>query len=371
MKKWILLTFVIFLSVLGICFFMITSLTAKNTSILEPDQTQVEPLNVPEVPENTPAISEAVAEPIVEESPVADSSSRLIVAAVPSDNTLEFGTIDTETGEYKQITWLKGTGIFSLSDNKFLNLTLAGAAKGYDTSIFSDGLDKIACTIWFPSGESHAGWVNLSESEGRSISYVDVTKKLGEQSGSGFSETTVNYYGIGFTEDGSFVYSDSDFYYPKGDPSFFSVPIEKLNKDYVTPSTLQSFNTLLSGSGIKWENVTSFIDDHTIVFTGHSSSSMKEHYKILFYNSDTGETTSVIPDVEGRKNYCGIVSPDKTKLAFISNVNAERKLFVVPLDGGEPVELATSVPMAFPWTIDHVLNCDHMLKTGYILLDWK
>lgn len=376
MKKWLIFLFVLFLSILGVCIFLITSRSAKSTEILETAHTQVATDNAPKAPENTPVIPESVDESLVEEFPVADASSRLIVAAVPSDNTLELGTIDTETGEYSKITWFKFSDnmindsvSISLSD-KTLCLFLI-RAKYYGVSIFSDDLEKIACTLQFPSGETHAGWLNLSKTEGKNISYVDVTEKLGEQSGSSFSETTVNYYGIGFSEDGNFIYSDSSIYYPKDDASYFSAPMENLNKDYVTQVSLQSPEVLASGSGIDWENLSSFVDDRTIVLTEETGRSLKK-YNVVFYNTDTGEKSSIIPEVEERNNYCGVVSPDKTKLAFISMVGAESRLFVTTLDGGEPLELTTSVPMA--WVIHSEggrLGYERMLETGYVPLEWK
>lgn len=372
MKKWLLYMPVLFLIILGICIIMSKLLTAKNTAILEPNQTQAESLNAPEASANTPAISGSVDEPFVEEHSVTDSSSRLIVAAEPSDNTLELGTIDTETGEYKRITWLKNSTIvgdtasFSLS-GKTLYVNFV-SAKYYDTSIISDGLDKLACSFILPSGEIHAGWLDLSESEGTIISYVDVTEKLGEQSGSSFSETKVSYFGVGFASNGEYVYSNSDFLLRKDDAAYYSIPVDNIGKDYVTRLSLQHPETLLSGSGIDWNSLSSFIDDHIIAITNRTPASLSksEQFNIILFNADTRETSSVIPDVEGRNNYCGIVSPDKTKLAFISSVGAKSQLFIVPLDGGEPIELETTVPMAL-----YGLRYDVLMYTGYVPLEWK
>ncbi len=58
------------------------------------------------------------------------------------------------------------------------------------------------------------------------------------------------------------------------------------------------------------------------------------------------DRTTFIPAVKDRRNWNAVVSPDSSKVAFLSKLtsgtNQATELFVIPIDGGEPTKIPTS-----------------------------
>ena len=57
------------------------------------------------------------------------------------------------------------------------------------------------------------------------------------------------------------------------------------------------------------------------------------------------DKTELIPDIDGRKNMNPVVSPDGTKVAFLSalttGTDESPYLYIVPVDGGNPIKIST------------------------------
>ena len=195
---------------------------------------------------------------------------------------------------------------------------------------FSSDYTKMAIDILMISnGKEHAGWMDLDGN------FTDVTDILGLHPNSDFAEQ-ISYNYTGFSEN-LFGY----YYSEKNSKKEFYIPVNNLS-----PGAIQEGNVLEavhpSNGNYVPSHVTDWIDDtHAIV----NSWSNAGPYLSASYIIDTAtqtETTYIPGD--SRYNWNGVVSPDSTKIAFMSTPKKGptaglTDIYIVPVNGGDPIRV--------------------------------
>ena len=218
--------------------------------------------------------------------------------------------------------------------------------------------------IFAANNERHAGWQNVDGS------FADVTENLGQQSKSDF-EDPVYYRGLGFAgENFGFAYlsngsllKEKELYLPTGNLSPDAVQegdVHKVGLPYNEKGAL-----LISkyGNGKYFpRDVTSWVDaTHAIV-------NLQEEGNYSSFIVDTAAQTEIayIPG-HFRDNWNGVLSPDGTQIAFMSEpksgTDIQTDIHIVPAGGGNPAKVEGH---------PHALQGkDYLTKDGTCtLIDW-
>lgn len=228
---------------------------------------------------------------------------------------------------------------------------LGGNTSRPNRIFFSEDFSKIMCTVPFPDDIRHIGWV---DTEGN---FFDVSAALGLKGSGDFDNMKISYGPIGF-RDGlfGFVKYESDRYNTIKNTDYYYVPL-----DNIVPSAVQEGDIRILGCphdedghlGAYFENsklpkwydpssVTDWIDDTRCIVDNGDTSAM------LDLGAGTG--TNYIPGGASRKNWSGVVSPDKTWIAFLSmdeNLSVsidtwKTDTYIVSINGGDPVKMANA-----------------------------
>ena len=217
---------------------------------------------------------------------------------------------------------------------------------------FSDDFDKMAIDAVFDgSSEVHAGWI---DTEGN---FFDVTEALGLQSKSDFDDP-VKIYAAGFY-DGYFCY------YNKLDEAYYHIPTDNINQSAILSGQPGNFSNVPREREFTSCDVTDWIDEtHCLVNYTRTRSGVGEWTDNVIFDTESQATTSYVPG-DSRLSWNGVVSPDGTKIAFMSaphsfGADGVSNIYFIPIAGGEPVKLE---------------NCS--LQLGYRLngpcqlIDWR
>ena len=291
-----------------------------------------------------------------EEEHISSEPSGLIILDDTTDaDAFRIVSIQPESGEQQEIASFVVAGINQEEEFFYQVLT--------DPFVLSDSMKqkisydytKLAATKFFRNDmESHAGWL---ENDG---TFLDVTEKLGLQSKSDFDDP-VYYKAIGFTEDGYFMFCDSDHDY--------YVPLDNLSSGFVEEGspfphedTLDDFfrnNLNYFGRAL----LTDWVNDHVFLYQNEKYMCRFVSGSVHSYIGDleTGEMTEYIPGSKDTWN--GVVSPDGKTIAFMSNASGDTAIYFIPVAGGEPVELRTDMEFSNPWRVDEGFCA--------MLIDWR
>ena len=226
---------------------------------------------------------------------------------------------------------------------------------------FNDDYTKMAITRYDNNkGETHAGWLDENGN------FFDVTEKLGLQSEGDFSDPA-NYEAVGFTEE-YYAYRDNNiqggFYYvPVGDISTSAVI---KGSPFPNGDDSDRYNSIY-----KKYDITDWIDSHTFFYnTGDVYSAGSS----VILDLETEETKTYIPG-SSRNNWNGVLSPDGTEVAFMSEPlsgNEGAGLFITPLSGdGEPARVTTDIELLGMNIYYNGRDYDSCFDILNFLIDWK
>ncbi len=198
---------------------------------------------------------------------------------------------------------------------------------------FSYDYSKIAVTRQnLQTGEVCAGWIDVGGN------FFNVSETLG-QLGHGDFDDPVMYAAIGFTDDGLFVYKQTNSSGLDSQGSYHYVPV-----DNISPAAIQDGCPIPGSDDNGSPNpmkLTDCIDESTLLintsegFTGENAVSK-------IYNLETGEETVYVPGTS-RMSWNGVLSPDGSQVAFMSRPKngTEIDIYTMPLGGGDPVKVST------------------------------
>lgn len=219
---------------------------------------------------------------------------------------------------------------------------------------FSNDYKKMAVTARSQeNGETHAGWIDTDGN------FFDVTDSLGLHAGGDFSIKPDCSAG-GFYEN-YFVYNISE----ENGPHTFCVPINNIVPEAIEDrDPFPFFTSFTSG----WEgkcNATDWVNDSIFIINKGRNS--------VLYDMESEEITEYIPE-SSRTNWNGVLSPDGTQIAFMSEPSgtSNTDIYTVPLSGGEPSKVPTTLPLSFKVDEDWVLSVSQPnYPNCLMLIDWK
>lgn len=234
---------------------------------------------------------------------------------------------------------------------------------------FSSDFKKLAVSETFTNNnECHVGWLDHN---GR---FFDVTEALDETAQSDFEDPR-NFFVLGFTQDDifeygeSFAYNDFDTYYVMPDNLSVCQEGDVFQEKYLAPAT----DDYDKRKEISWFSndylFSDWIDEIRCVASTRKgtyySNIENEHGTSCIVNTETQEVFEYIPGTT-RKNWSGVVSPDGTEIAFLSEPatgTESPSIYTTSVDGGDPVRINCD--------IDFPRSDDYGRKDRFYLLDWK
>ena len=225
----------------------------------------------------------------------------------------------------------------------------------------SADFSKISCTKFFRNGgSSHAGWI---DTEGN---FFDVTEALGLQIQSDFGPE-IHYYPVGFYN-GLFGFEERK---RESVNSLYTITQYYVPLDNISPEAIQKGDVrtvghpfdendgLLKNSigGRKYTpaDVTSWIDDTRCIVDAKAAYTTNVDSYIVDVATQT--ESAYIPG-DSRDNWSGIISPDGTRIAFLSSprqtFTRTNDIYITSVNGGDPVKV----------------NCSLAPEKGYTLIAW-
>lgn len=287
--------------------------------------------------------------------------------------TVTLDCIDPETGRVTRYKSFSSEGTHSCS----AVLGGIGANTTETKRNFSEDFSKMTASVMMEDGSEHIGWCDENGA------FTDVSAQITQQND--FSGLVKHTHPCFF---GGYIYFR--------DLSNRNAQIKRVLINNLTPSAVEvmvdntSFNGLL---------VYPFPDGRAV----DDNTSIQEYYDIsmqyaantnffsdwidvshclgsddgMVYLYDLEKTTSsyewyntrtpLVPNITGRINWSAVASPDGNRVAFLSKLtngnDTSTSLFVVPINGGDPVKINT----------DYGLSGDNAIygaRTEFGLLDW-
>lgn len=319
----------------------------------------------PSVPASQAVADVPTPEPTPEPTPTPEPELHglLIVehnAIVAETNQCIVRCLNPETGEAEEIFRF---GPFGGQNDGYYMPGVSAWNGSFIRAIFSEDFSKIICAKQFSNGGGrHAGWI---DTEGN---FFDVTEALGLQAKSDFEEPA-SYSPIGFCnglfgfveakrESPNSLYVYTDYY----------VPLDNISPEAIQKGDVRAvghpfdeneglLKNAFGGRKYTPADVTSWIDGTHCIVT---------YREAIFGRLDsfivdvTAQTESVYIPGNSRDNWSGIISPDGTKIAFLSvlrpTASGAKGIYIVPVNGGDPVKV----------------NCsfDQDIDIGWALIDW-
>lgn len=184
--------------------------------------------------------------------------------------------------------------------------------------MFSSDYSKMAITKYFASnGEAHAGWLDTNGV------FFDVTEKLEQNSKSDF-EDTVHYKADGFSDEW-FCFANYDI--DSNHPNHYYISV-----DNIVSTAIQKGD--------------------------------------IFTSNDQSDNLFGIVPGNSRNNWNGVVSPDGTRIAFMSTPKGVSSpitdIYTIPTDGGDPAKVT-----GYSFKMSTYLGGMNSSGTeGYLLIDW-
>lgn len=266
--------------------------------------------------------------------------------------TVNLDIIDPDTGDVKHFRTFSTEDTQSCSEAQFS----FGGSTTEALMSFSNDFSKMAAKNTMADGAQHVGWINQDGS------FTDASEMVSMQTE--FSAITNHSFPRFF--DNYLYYTDDS----NNDLEGKRVPIDNLSpeavetmiEDATYPASIS--HPLPDGSVTDSQRADYEYYDSKLRYVANSNfftdwisekecigDDDKMIYKYIL-NDDQSDSyhwytkkIPLIPDVKGRVNWCGVVSPDCKNVAFLSRLTTETdgsaKLFLVSIDGGDPVEINT------------------------------
>lgn len=268
--------------------------------------------------------------------------------------TVQLDSIDPETGAVTHVRTFSSEGTGSCSS--FVSVDFP---KGY----FDSNYTRLGAYVTCEDGSEHVGWIDETGT------FTDVSEMISTGS-SDFS---------GLTKHSQPRFGPDDYFYFM-DETTSNSQIKRVPSDNITPENVEvmltnvtwstAMNPFPDGSVKNWSEHWEYYDEEMLYparFYGcHDWISQTEcvggdigsggtTYSYMIYKYTlTGELdvfkwyseqTPLVPAIKDRRNWDPVVSPDKTQVAFLSRLTSGTDqagyLYIVPLDGGEPIKVPT------------------------------
>lgn len=265
--------------------------------------------------------------------------------------TLDLNFVNSDTGE---VTFYK---TFSSDESQSCQPFMSSISPRLSIRRFSDDLSKVTAFCVTENGEIHVGWL---DEKGE---FTDVSEKVTNKSDFDAltRHTQAYFYGEYFYFRDDTDSSSIDKRVPINDLSSDMVEeIVELGSGFSRPSLINilpdgSVSSSVSiydyyGADMKYAApislVGGWVSENTCI-----GSKDDMIYKFIL-NEDQSDRVfawdsnriSLIPYVKGRKNWNAVISPNRDKVVFLSQLesgNNPIELFVVGLDGGDPQRIDT------------------------------
>lgn len=301
--------------------------------------------------------------------------------------TINLDCINPDTGEVQHLR------TFSSEDTHSCSLAKNGL--GYNTVLsrmhFNSDLTQLTATLTLEDGSVHVGWIDESGE------FTDVSAKIASDAGdfSAMTNHTNPCFGLG----GYFYFRDAT----NSDVQAKRVPLDNLTASAVEIVAYNVNNCVVDRileplpDGTMGNSTWYYYDesmeypakgryfgdwispfecvgiDGDMIYKYTLSGGDHNYFGDDWY-SDKAE---LIPDIEGRRNMNPVVSPDRTKVAFLSalttGTDESPYLYIVPVEGGNPVKISTDYIFA-GYGIDIGYNKkvgDEYYWNTTILLTWE
>ncbi len=308
---------------------------------------------------------EAGEEDVTEEVPVTGEVDGIIVLQADWSDlycpTYTVSAINPESGDYHEVSNFWFDSVFERTNPEYTivpALQFARYANLRDQ--FSSDYTKTAATKTFASnGEVHAGWVTTDGD------FFDVTEALDEQSHGDFDDV-VNYQAVGFQND-VFIYVHSEGF---EENQYYGVSV-----DNVAPGAsweLSTADPMICEDYTTWSYIrgykpTDWIDDDRLIIEANNQS---------YIATTSSQTKSeYIPASDSRYSWSAVVSPDNTKIAFLSeprhDTTGEVGIYTMPLDSSEPARLETTFSPTFSMSAGSTVKYFGVKEKCCYILEWR
>lgn len=325
--------------------------------------------------------SESTTESIAEKARSIEGAG-ILAMSIGNSNTgikeITLTSINPETG-YSQVIRM-----FTASENVSFAPIQTLTSTAYNPQIVRQNFDStyskmVAQTVSSSDGSTNVGWVDLNGN------FFNLSSAISVDSGNDFSDAVTLHSTPAIDANDNFYFYDSKKMSgnvrDKG-VTVRKVPINNVNRDNLVDinNSVTSFNYYIQpngeyvsadtiapmsdASGEQYAGSTEALYDWVDKNTYLSADQKREKIyltKTLPTNSIDGhEKKSLLPEIENRKNWNAVTSPDGSQVAFLSSIKTATEppeLFVVPSSGGEPQKVKT----------DYVFNRDDILQ----ILVWK
>lgn len=282
--------------------------------------------------------------------------------------TVNLDSIDPNTGAVRHLK------TFSSKDTHSCSSALDGmkSTKRRALMDFSADFSKMAAILTLEDGSEHVGWIDENGI------FTDVSQKVTPDAGD---------FGA-LTKHANPCFGPNNYFYFRDNTDSDSL-IKRVSLDNLTPSAVE---TMAKGNNFIYPlpdgNISSYCWDYydeTMTYPARwdydfmtdwisSNECVGKHrtqdkdmiYKYTLsgvediFDKWYSELTPLVPSIKGRTNWNPIVSPDKSKVAFLSKLTTGTDqlpyLYIVPINGGNPVKVVT----------DYAFN-DYYLWFTYLL----
>ncbi len=308
---------------------------------------------------------EAGEEDVTEEVPVTGEIEGIIVLQADWSDlycpTYTVSAINPESGDYHEVSNFWFDSVFERTNPEYTivpALQFARYANLYDQ--FSNDYTKAAATKTFANnGEVHAGWINTDGS------FFDVTEALDEQSHGDFDDI-VSYQAVGFQGD-VFIYVHSEGF---RENQYYGVSV-----DNIVPGASWEISTadpMICEDSETWHHIsgyklTDWIDDDRLIVEANNQS--------YIATISTKTRSEYIPASDSRYSWSTVVSPEGTRLAFLSepkrDTTGEVGIYTMPLENGEPTRLETAFLPTFSMSGSQTIKYFSVKEKCCYILEWR
>lgn len=306
-------------------------------------ESQVESETVP--PKESVAPTAEVEEPTEADEPEEITGIIAVVADWQTGMNFTIVSIDPDTGEQQTISYFDVLPLTEDGDFYTFNFKQPGTyALCYSSyrDAFSPDYSKVAVhKQLLGTGENHAGWLDTDGN------FFDVTEALGLQAKSDFDDPA-QYFPVGFTEDGLFVYTDRASTTP-GEPVYYTVPVDDVRSENIREMPATDSFVHQDPTTWRWLNnnyaPTDWISDTQLLADYETRKDFALCTVSVLVDTTTQEATEYVPG-SSRHSWGGVMSPDGQSIAFMSapiGGNEPSDLFVMSVDGSDPKRVARTV----------------------------
>lgn len=284
--------------------------------------------------------------------PAAEKPEGLILMTTTDSNLRDpkIYTVDIETGESELIAE------FNFAPKTLQDTIYYFPATGFSCGHrewFTSDYSKIAVSMTdSQSGQNCAGWIDTDGN------FFNVSEVLGQLDRGDFDDP-VQYYAVGFTDNGFFVYRQIAGTGAGAQNSYHYVPLDNLS-----PSAIQD-GLPFPGceDGFPKVTISDYISESRYLINTSDGVS-----QIL--DMATSERIAYVPGTS-RFSWHGVFSPDGSQVAFMSQPKngTDIDIYVMPIEGGDPVKVPTD---SFKLSNQQACESGHGYDSQVtMLVDWR